>query len=398
MELSEEVLVLAPGGGVRGKREQHQGQGQKDLFNARHITQNRCLGYPFRTERSSKRTGRKSGNFIAWRHPAPGACIPTFGDYTVGMEQKLVLLAIGGNALLKPGEKGSVDEQEANANATCDLLLPLIQPRYNLVVTHGNGPQVGNILLRSEVAKETVPPMPLDVCVAESEGSMGYFMQQGLLNAIRRAGIRRYVVTLITQVMVDPEDPAFKNPTKPIGPFYTEDEAKILMKQKRWVMKEDAKRGWRRLVASPKPHKVVQRFMIRDLANAGNVVIAVGGGGVPIMKGKHNNYEGVEAVIDKDLASANLAAVIKADMFIILTAVPYACLNYKQPNEKRLERLTAAEAEKFLKEGHFAAGSMGPKIEACINYIKAGGIEAVITDPEHLDDALKGKAGTFITR
>jgi carbamate kinase len=272
----------------------------------------------------------------------------------------------------------------------------LIKPNYSLVITHGNGPQVGNILLRSELAKDTVPPMPLDVCVAESEGSMGYFLQQGMLNTLRRMGIRRYVVTLITEVMVDPQDPAFKAPTKPIGPFYTEEQAQKLMTEKGWKMIEDAKRGWRRIVPSPKPTKVLQRYMIRDLANSGNIVIAVGGGGIPIMKGKNNDYEGVEAVIDKDLASANLASVIKADMFIILTAVPCVSINFRKPDEKKLDRITIEEAEKYLAEGHFAAGSMKPKIEAAINYLKDGGTEAIITDPEHLAEALEGKAGTFI--
>lgn len=314
------------------------------------------------------------------------------------MEQKLVLLAIGGNALLKHGEKGSISEQETNANATCDLLLPLLQTKYNLVVTHGNGPQVGNILLRNEISKETVPPMPLDVCVSESEGSMGYFLQQGLLNRMRRSGIRRYVITAITQVVVDPQDPAFQKPTKPIGPFYTEEQAKIMIKEKGWIMIEDAKRGWRRVVPSPKPHKVIQRYMIRDLANAGNIVIALGGGGIPVMKGENHNYEGVEAVIDKDLASANLAAVIKADLFIILTAVSNAYLDFKKPTQKRLEKITLAEAKQYMAEGHFAEGSMGPKMQACINYVEASGQKACITDPEHLEQALRGEAGTFVVR
>jgi carbamate kinase len=314
------------------------------------------------------------------------------------MEQQLVVLAIGGNALLKPAEKGTVGEQEANVSSTCELLAPLLRPWFNLVITHGNGPQVGNILLRNEISKDTVPAMPLDVCVAESEGSMGYFLQQGLLNQMRKMSIRRFVITAITQVVVDPKDPAFNKPTKPIGPFYTEAQAQLLSTEKNWKMVEDAKRGWRRVVPSPLPQKVIQRYMIRDLANSGNIVIAVGGGGIPVMKKPSGEYEGVEAVIDKDLATANLAAIIKADRFIILTAVPYACLHFRQPNEKQLGRISCAEAKKYLAEGHFAEGSMAPKIRACVNYLEAGGQKACITDPEHLEAALRDEAGTLISR
>ncbi|MFA6093741.1 MAG: carbamate kinase [Elusimicrobiota bacterium] len=312
------------------------------------------------------------------------------------MEHDLYIVAIGGNALLGPKEKGTPLEQQRNAEETCEKLACLLKPENHLVITHGNGPQVGNIFRQNEIANSEIPAMTLDACVAMSEGSMGHYLQMGLLNAMRRRKIRRYVVTTITQVVVDQDDPAFKKPTKPVGRFYPESEARGLMKEKGWTMMEDAKRGWRRVVPSPMPQKVIQRHMIRTQVLFGDVVIAVGGGGVPVIETPEKQYTGVEAVIDKDLASAVLASSIKADCFIILTAVPNACLNFGTPQQQNLERITAREARQFLAQGHFAVGSMRPKIEAALLYLSQGGRKVLITDIESLPQALEGKAGTII--
>ncbi|MBI4055601.1 MAG: carbamate kinase [Elusimicrobia bacterium] len=312
------------------------------------------------------------------------------------MEQELLVVALGGNALLAPHEKGTAQEQQANSARTFEELACLFRPQYSLIFTHGNGPQVGNIVLQNELAGSEVPALPLDVCVAKSEGSMGYFLQQAVLNALRCRRIRRYVVTVITQVLVDRKDPAFQNPNKPIGPFYTPAQAQNLMRHKGWKMVEDSQRGWRRVVPSPKPIKVIQRYMIRDSALIGNIVIAAGGGGIPIIQKADGTYEGVEAVIDKDLSSAVLAGAVKADRLLILTAVPYVCLNFKTPQEKPLRQVTTAELAGYLKEGHFAPGSMKPKIEAALLYLRQGGSQALITDIPSLPMALKGKAGTQI--
>ncbi|MBI5208759.1 MAG: carbamate kinase [Elusimicrobia bacterium] len=312
------------------------------------------------------------------------------------MEHDLLVVALGGNALLGPSEKGTNGEQTRNAEETCEKLACLLKPEYHLVVTHGNGPQVGNIVLQNELAASEVPPLALDSCVAESEGSMGHFLQLGMLNALRRRGIRRYVVTSITQVVVDPEDPAFRNPTKPIGRFYTEEEAKGLRAQRSWAMIEDAKRGWRRVVPSPKPVKVIQRHMIKTQVLFGDIVIAVGGGGVPVIELPDKTYKGVEAVIDKDLASASLASAIRADLLVILTAVPQVCLHFKTPRQTALSRVTTRELRKHLDEGHFAVGSMKPKIEAALLHMSKEGRKVIITDIDSLPAALQGKAGTHI--
>lgn len=310
--------------------------------------------------------------------------------------RKLLVVALGGNALLKRGQAGTIREQEKVAAETCGYLMCLIRQGHNLVLTHGNGPQVGNILLRNEHAADIVPPMPLDVCVADSQGSIGYILQQALLNCLRASNIRRYVVTMVTQVVVDKNDPAFKKPTKPIGPFFDQRRATELILEKKWEMIEDGDRGFRRVVPSPKPIKVLQRYMIRDLARDGHIVIAVGGGGIPIWKKENNEYEGIEAVVDKDLASALLAKEMGADEFIILTAVPCVYLNYAKPNQTPLERLTVSQARTYLAENQFGTGSMAPKIEAAIDFVSATGNEVLITSPEQLDLAMEGKAGTRI--
>ncbi|MFC1522613.1 carbamate kinase [Elusimicrobiota bacterium] len=314
------------------------------------------------------------------------------------MDQNLLVVAIGGNALLRPHEKGTAQEQRINAAKTCKKLSCLLKPKYSLIISHGNGPQVGNIVLQNEMASSDIPPLTLDALVAQSEGSMGYYLQQGLLNTLRAKNIRRYVVTMITQVLVDKKDPAFKKPTKPIGRFYTEDQAKSLIKTKHWNMMEDAKRGWRRVVASPVPIRVLQRYMIRDLAQMGSIVIAVGGGGIPIIQNSNNRFEGIEAVIDKDLASATLATSVKADCLIILTAVPCVYLNFKTSKQKALRHLTSQELAKHVKKGHFAKGSMLPKIEAALAHLSYIGKKVIITDIENLPKAMQGKAGTHIYR
>ncbi|MEE9500832.1 MAG: carbamate kinase, partial [Candidatus Aminicenantaceae bacterium] len=319
-----------------------------------------------------------------------------FMDPVEKISKKLAVVALGGNALLKKGEKGTTEEQEKNAAETSKQLYNMIERGYNLIITHGNGPQVGNILIRSEEAKEKVPESPLDVCVAESEGSIGYYLQQALLNTLRRARNKRFVVTVITQVLVDQNDPAFKNPTKPVGPFYTKEHAQILQKEKKWSMVEDSGRGYRRVVPSPIPKKIVQRYMIRDSAKRGHIVIAIGGGGIPIAKNRNGDYEGIEAVIDKDLASSLLACEIDADVFLILTEVEKVALNFNTPDQKDIDVMSIEDAEQFLKEGHFPPGSMGPKIQSAIEFAKTCNKEVIITSINKLSEALDGKTGTRI--
>ena len=307
----------------------------------------------------------------------------------------IVLVAMGGHAFMQHGETGSIDEHERNAAAICGSLMTLVERGYNLVITHGNGPQVGNLLLQSELTRDAVPQMPLDVLVANTEGFLGYVLQQALLNHLRRRQIQRYVVTMITQVIVERDDPAFKEPTKPIGPFLTKDRAEERRDRLGWKIIEDSGRGWRRLVASPRPVRVVQRTMIRDSARAGHIVVACGGGGIPIIRKEGtNDYAGVEAVIDKDLTSSVLANEIGAELLIILTDVPQVYVNFRKPEQRALGAVTIEEIEAYFDAGHFAAGSMGPKIEAIINFLRTGGKRGMITDPDSLVDALEGRAGT----
>jgi len=312
-------------------------------------------------------------------------------------EGSVALVAFGGNVILKSRESGTIEEQEANARRMCERLVTFIERGYELVVTHGNGPQVGNLLVQNELAREVMPSLPLDVLVAQTEGSLGYILQQELLNQLRARDIRKYVVTMITQVLVDRDDPAFGKPSKPVGPFYTKEEAEALTRRfSSWKMVEDSGRGYRRLVPSPAPGRIIQSRMIRSLVYGGNVVIALGGGGVPMTKDAADKYVGVEAVIDKDLSSALLAVQIKADIFVILTEVERVCLNYGRGNEQALSELTCEQAAKHMEEGHFPPGSMGPKITAALMYLEAGGREVIITNPETLDEALDGGAGTHI--
>jgi len=300
-------------------------------------------------------------------------------------DSPLVVVAMGGHAFMQKGEAGSIEEHERNALTIASLLLTLVDR---------NGPQVGQLLLQHAKSRGEVPQLPLDVLVAMTEGSLGYILQQAILNQLRARGSRRYVVTVVTQVLVDPEDPAFKKPSKPIGPFLTKAEAERRRDALGWKVKADAGRGWRRLVASPRPIKVIQRETVREAARAGHVVIACGGGGIPIKKEPDGTYAGVEAVIDKDLTSALLATEVGASLLVILTAVPQVYVDFGKQTQKPLGAVTLEEIEQLRTEGHFEAGSMGPKIEAVIAFLKAGGRRALITNPDSLTQAIEGRAGT----
>lgn len=310
--------------------------------------------------------------------------------------KKLAVVAFGGNALLRGNEIGTVDQQEKNAYDTCKNLLGLIKEGHNLIISHGNGPQVGNILLRNEAGHNVfkLPKMPLDVCVADSQGSIGYMIERQMRNVLNDNGIQRNVITVVTEVLVDIKDPAFENPQKPVGPFYLKEEADLLAKANDWVFKEDArKRGWRRVVASPNPLEVINYDVIRDLALKGNIVIAVGGGGIPVYRHENNHLEAIEAVIDKDLASSVLANKIGAELFCILTDVPKAYVNFNTPQQKGLDKITAEEARGYYESGEFGAGSMGPKVMACVKYVENGGQEALITEASQME---KDNCGTKI--
>lgn len=307
----------------------------------------------------------------------------------------IVLVAMGGHAFMKKAETGTIEDHERNADRIAELLMTLVTRDYQLVVTHGNGPQVGNLLIQHERSRNTVPAMPLDVLVAMTEGSLGHILQQSLLNQLRKRQIARYVVTVVTQVEVSADDPAFSKPTKPIGPFLSQEEAERRQQRWSWMIQEDpAGRGWRRLVPSPKPVKVIQRKMIRDAAAAGHIVVACGGGGIPIRRTADGSYKGIEAVIDKDLTSAVLGANIGAELLIVLTAVPNVYVDFGTPKARPLGAVTLEEVERLRDEGQFPAGSMGPKIDAVIHFLQHGGKRALITDPEHLLQALEGRAGT----
>jgi carbamate kinase len=309
----------------------------------------------------------------------------------------IALVAMGGHAFMQKGESGTIQDHERNADHITGILLTLIEKGYNLIVTHGNGPQVGNLLLQHEQARDVVPAMPLDVLVAMTEGSLGYILQQSMLNDLRQREIPTYVVTVVTQVIVDAKDPAFQDFNKPIGPFLPKEEAERRRDDWGWQVREDAAgRGWRRLVPSPKPMKVIQRHMIRDAANAGHIVIAAGGGGVPITVKDDGDYEGVEAVVDKDLTSSVLACDVKAELLIVLTAEPQVYTHFNTPQQSALSAVTLDEIRQLQAEGHFPPGSMGPKIEAAIHFLEQGGRRALITDPDSLPRAMEGSAGTHI--
>ena len=311
---------------------------------------------------------------------------------------KTLVIALGGNAIKSAKEKGTNQEQFNNVNQTTRHLAQLVKEGYNLVITHGNGPQVGNLLLQHDTAKDKVPALPMDVCGAQSQGQIGYMIQQTLINHFQTLGIKKPVVTIVTQVEVDINDPAFKNPTKPVGPFYTKKQAdQIKADNPDFVIKEDAGRGYRRVVPSPLPINNLEIESVKTLISAGSVVITSGGGGIPVIK-EGNQYQGVEAVIDKDFAGELLAELVEAHYFVILTDVEKVAINFNQPNQKELDKMTIAEAEKYLEEGHFAPGSMEPKVRAAVKFIRSGGQKAIITRPFRILEALRGKTGTFISK
>lgn len=307
--------------------------------------------------------------------------------------KKIAVVALGGNALLRGNQIGTIQQQEKNTYDTCINLINLLRDDFNIVITHGNGPQVGNILLRNEAGFNTykIPKMPLDICVADSQGGIGYMIERQIRNILTEQKIKRNVVTIVTQVLVDKDDPAFENPTKPVGAFYLKEEAELLAKSNNLIFKEDPrKRGWRRVVASPEPKDVLNKKIIKDMVRKGNIVIASGGGGIPVYRDENKRLQGVEAVIDKDLASALLAYEIEADDFFILTDVPKVYLNFGKPNQTALDTITVQQAEQYIQEGHFAAGSMGPKINAAIHFVKNGGKETIITESTQLGNPDSG--------
>jgi carbamate kinase len=314
----------------------------------------------------------------------------------VSQRPRSVLITLGGNAILPALGTGTFEEQCAITRVTMQPIARMIQEGMELVLSHGNGPIVGNILIRNEAVRDQIPPMPLDVCGADSQGGIGYMMQNLLQNELRRAGIERPVVTLITQIVVDERDPAFRRPTKPIGPFYTEERARQLEREKGWTVVEDAGRGYRRVVPSPQPLEIVEIEAIRRLLKAGAIVIAAGGGGIPVTRQWDRSLHGVEAVIDKDLASSLLARMLGFEALVIITGVEKVALDFKKPGQRELDEVTVEELDRYRNEGHFPAGSMGPKIQAAIEFIRGGGSRVIITAPEKLWEALAGETGTHV--
>jgi len=313
------------------------------------------------------------------------------------MANKRAVVAIGGNSLIRDKYHQTVRDQYIAAGETCWHIAAMIRDGWDVAIGHGNGPQVGFILRRSEIAAHELHEIPLDVAGADSQGAIGYALQQNLYNDFATLQMDKHAVTVVTQVEVDRDDPAFQNPTKPIGSYMEKDEARRRRDEEGWDVVEDAGRGWRRVVASPIPKRIVEEEAIKELIDAGFVVITVGGGGIPVIAHTEGNLSGVAAVIDKDYASALLANTIGAELFIISTAVEKVALNFGKDNEEWLDRMTVSEAKRYLEEGtHFAKGSMAPKIQACVTYIERGGGEALITDPENVERALAGETGTRI--
>jgi carbamate kinase len=314
------------------------------------------------------------------------------------MSKKLAVIALGGNALLRGDQIGTIEEQEQNTTDTLENLVFLLKEGYNLVITHGNGPQVGNILMRNDAGEQlySIAQMPIDICVADSQGGIGYMIERMFKNVLNKHGIKKNVVCLITTVVVDKDDPAFGDPQKRVGKIYTREQADELSLSKGWVFREEVKAegGFRRVVPSPKPRSIMNHELIRELALRGNIVIAAGGGGVPVYFDEKNDVRPSEAVIDKDLASSLLASAIGADEFYILTDVPYVYINYKKPDQEIKEFLDYKDTLRYLNEGQFTKGSMAPKIEACLNFVKAGGSKSVITEAFKLEDR---RYGTKIT-
>jgi carbamate kinase len=309
--------------------------------------------------------------------------------------KRTAVIAIGGNSLILPGQAGTVEEQRENVRQTCESVADVLAAGYHVVITHGNGPQVGAALLKSEIALREVPPATLDVCDAETQATIGYMIQQVLRGVLEARGMPRPVATMITQVVVDPKDPAFQNPTKPIGPFLKRKEADLRRQDRGWSIVEDAGRGWRRVVASPQPLEIVELDAIRRCLINGVAVIAVGGGGIPVVR-EEGGLHGVEAVIDKDRASGLLAGHLRADLLLISTSIDRLAIHFGKPNQQFLSEMMLEDARRYLAEGHFPPGSMGPKVEAAIFYLERGGKHVIITSPEKMGLALEGKAGTSI--
>ncbi|WP_338823949.1 Carbamate kinase 1 [Moorella humiferrea] len=308
---------------------------------------------------------------------------------------RLAVIAIGGNSLIKEKNRIGLMDQLATVKETCANIAELVEKGWNVAITHGNGPQVGFLIRRAELAVGELPPIPLEFAVADTQGAIGYMIQQSLMNEFKRRGIKRQAVTVVTQVVVDKNDPAFQNPTKPIGSFMTKEEAERHVKEDGWTVVEDAGRGWRRVVPSPEPQRIVESEAIKDLIAKGYIVICVGGGGIPVIE-KDGNLEGIAAVIDKDYASSLLAREIGADALVISTGVNKVALNYGKLWQKDIDKMTVAEAEAYMAAGHFPPGNMGPKIEAIIRYLKNGGKEGIITSPAGLVAAVEGEEGTRI--
>ncbi|MDN5362533.1 MAG: carbamate kinase [Moorella sp. (in: firmicutes)] len=308
---------------------------------------------------------------------------------------KLAVVAIGGNSLIKDKDHVDLYSQMATVKETCRQVAELVKMGWDVAVTHGNGPQVGFLIRRAELAMGELPLIPLEFAVADTQGAIGYMIQQSLMNEFRHKGIDRQAVTVVTQVVVDQNDPAFQNPTKPIGSFMTEEEAQRHAREDGWTVVEDAGRGWRRVVPSPEPQKIVEGAAIKGLINAGYIVVCAGGGGVPVVE-REGFLEGVAAVIDKDYASSLLATAIGADLLVISTGVSRVAINFGRPEQKELDLLSAAEAESYLEAGHFPPGNMGPKVKAILRYLSRGGKEGLITSPGELVAAVEGKAGTRV--
>ena len=308
----------------------------------------------------------------------------------------ITVIAVGGNSLIRSKDRSSFADQLATTADTCRSIADVVETGHDVVVTHGNGPQVGFILIRSHLARNRLPEVPFDACNAQTQAEIGYMIQQSLGNEFKRRGIRKPVVTIVTQVVVDAADPAFSSPSKPVGPFYTKGEAAKLEKDLGWAMREDAGRGFRRLVPSPRPVEVIEKPEVECLLRSGAVVVACGGGGIPVIR-QNGALSGVAAVIDKDLASSLLAGEIGAERLVISTAVPQVYVNYGRTNQQALESVSTRDLKEHLAAGQFPSGSMGPKIEAALDFLQRGGREVVITDPDHLAAAMAGKAGTHIT-
>ncbi|MGM0497856.1 MAG: carbamate kinase [Bacteroidota bacterium] len=308
--------------------------------------------------------------------------------------RKLAVIALGGNALLRGNQKGTIEEQEQNVTDTLEHLLFLLEEDYDIIISHGNGPQVGNLLLKNDAGEQVhnLPQMPLDVCVADTQGEIGYMIERMMVNLLNKYNYKKDVVTLVTQVEVDKDDPAFQDPQKRVGKIYGKEEADKFSKEKGWVFKEEVKQdgGWRRVVPSPLPKSIMNENVVENLARQGNIVVASGGGGIPVYYDEKGRLRPSEAVIDKDMATSLLAARIKADEFYILTDVPYVYINYKQPDEKKLDPLSVADARSYLEQGMFSKGSMAPKIQAAVQFVEKGGQKSVITEANLLKDKTYG--------